>query len=85
MTNEQAIMKLKYLQFDPTTDEFDEEALEMAIKALTHFNSDSNSIKNELNDDLISRQDAIDVAKQHWYKPDIAKALAELPSPYTQE
>ena len=30
--------------------------------------------------DLISRQDAIDVAKQHWYKPDIAKALEELPS-----
>ena len=31
-------------------------------------------------DDLISRQAAIDVAKQHWYKPDIAKALEELPS-----
>ena len=30
--------------------------------------------------DLISRQEAIDVAKQHWYKPDIAKALEELPS-----
>ena len=30
--------------------------------------------------DLISRQDAIEVAKQHWYKPDIAGALAELPS-----
>ena len=31
-------------------------------------------------DDLISRQAAVDVAKQHWYKPDIAKALEELPS-----
>lgn len=31
-------------------------------------------------DELIRRQDAIDVAKQHWYKPDIAKALEELPS-----
>ena len=30
--------------------------------------------------DLISRQAAIDVAKQYWYKPDIAKALEELPS-----
>lgn len=30
--------------------------------------------------DLISRREAIDVAKQHWYKPDIAKALEELPS-----
>lgn len=30
--------------------------------------------------DLIERQAAIDVAKQHWYKPDIAKALEELPS-----
>ena len=29
---------------------------------------------------MIYRQDAIDVAKQHWYKPDIAKALEELPS-----
>lgn len=31
-------------------------------------------------DDTISRQAAIDVAKQHWYKPDIAKALEDLPS-----
>lgn len=30
--------------------------------------------------DSISRQAAIEVAKQHWYKPDIAGALAELPS-----
>ena len=30
--------------------------------------------------DLIERQAAIDVAKQHWYKPDIAGALTELPS-----
>ena len=30
--------------------------------------------------DLIDRQAAIDVAKQHWYKPDIAKALEELSS-----
>ena len=29
---------------------------------------------------MIYLDDAIDVAKQHWYKPDIAKALAELPS-----
>ena len=36
------------------------EAVKMAIEALTHFNSTSNSIKNELNDDLISRQSAID-------------------------
>ena len=32
--------------------------------------------------DLIKREDAIDVAKQHWYKPDIAKALEELPSAF---
>lgn len=30
--------------------------------------------------DLINRQAAIEVAKKHWYKPDIAGALAELPS-----
>ena len=45
------------------------EAVKMAIEALTHFNSDSNSIKNELNElscsekpnrsDVIKRQDAI--------------------------
>ena len=29
---------------------------------------------------MIYRQDAIEVAKKHWYKPDIAKALEELPS-----
>ena len=33
-----------------------------------------------IEDDLVSRQDAVDVAKQHWYKPDIAKASEELPS-----
>ena len=33
-----------------------------------------------MTDDLISRQAAIDAAKQHWYKPDIAKALEELPT-----
>lgn len=36
--------------------------------------------KGEPMSDLISRAAAIDVAKQHWYKPDIAGALAELPS-----
>ena len=30
-------------------------------------------------EDAISRQAAIEVAKQYWYKPDIAGALAELP------
>lgn len=45
-------------------DDYDE-ALKMAIEALTHFNSDSNSIKNELNElDVISRQDAIYYVKQ---------------------
>ena len=32
-----------------------------------------------MENDTIYRQDAIDVAKQHWYKPDIAKALEKLP------
>jgi len=31
-------------------------------------------------DDLISRQAAIDVAKAHWYKPDIVGAIEQLPS-----
>ena len=30
--------------------------------------------------DTIYRQDAIDVAKAHWYKPDIAGAIEQLPS-----
>ena len=33
----------------------------------------------EVGTDCISRKAAIDVAKQHWYKPDIAGALEELP------
>lgn len=35
--------------------------------------------------DCISRQAAIEVAKQYWYKPDIAGALAELPSAQTKQ
>lgn len=46
------------------------EALDMAIKAL----------EQEPYEDCISRQTAIEVAKQYWYKPDIARALAERPS-----
>lgn len=34
MTNEQAIKRLKHLAFEPTIDEWDEEALNMAIEAL---------------------------------------------------
>jgi DNA-directed RNA polymerase subunit RPC12/RpoP len=45
-------------------------AVEMAIKAL----------EQQPCDDCISRQAAIETAKQHWYKPDIAGALEELPS-----
>lgn len=33
-----------------------------------------------MSDDLIRRSDAIKVAKEFWYKPDIAGALAELPT-----
>ena len=54
------------------------EAVKMAIEALTHFNSTSNSIKNELNElscsekpnrsDTIYRQDAIDACKHAWAK-----------------
>jgi hypothetical protein len=46
------------------------EALNMAIEAL----------KQESCEDCISRQAAIETAKQYWYKPDIAGALEELPS-----
>ena len=31
-------------------------------------------------DDTISRRAAIDVAKAHWYKPDIVGAIEQLPS-----
>lgn len=30
--------------------------------------------------DTIYRQDAIDMAKAHWYKPDIVGAIEQLPS-----
>jgi hypothetical protein len=33
-----------------------------------------------MSDELIKRSDAIEVAKAFWYKPDIAGALAELPT-----
>ena len=46
----------------------DNELIESAIKALEQESCDA-----------ISRQAAIEVAKQYWYKPDIAGALAELP------
>lgn len=32
--------------------------------------------------DIIYRQDAIDAAKAHWYKPDIAGAIEQLPSAF---
>lgn len=45
--------------------------------------TDTNSGKTQLSEkdttDAIYRKDAIEVAKAHWYKPDIAQALAELP------
>ena len=46
------------------------QALDMAIKAL----------EQQPCEDAISRQAAIEVAKQYWYKPDIAGTLEELPS-----
>ena len=58
-------------------------SLDMAIEALTHFNSDSNSIKNELNDDLISRQDAIDALSIYGDKltlDNVAERIYGLPS-----
>lgn len=92
MTNEQASEYLKGIMSSPSrkTDLFIE-ALEMAINALEaqwrqelivgSYLLEEPSCSEEPNrSDLIRRQDAIDVAKQHWYKPDIAKALEELPS-----
>ena len=68
MTKQEAIEVLSEIRcgyncFDESERPF-YEALSEAIEALTHFNSTSNSIKNELNDDLISRQDAIYYVKQ---------------------
>ena len=34
--------------------------------------------------DLISRRSAIDVAKAHWYKPDIVGAIEQLPSAHPE-
>lgn len=44
-------------------------------------------IKTEqtMSDGLIKRSDAIEVAKAFWYKPDIAGALAELPTIETKQ
>ena len=35
--------------------------------------------------DFISREDALEVAKAHWYKPDIVGALEQLPSADVRE
>ena len=61
------------------SDEIIDMAIEALQRGLENVNADSCSEKPNRSD-LIRRQDAIDVAKQHWYKPDIAKALEELPS-----
>lgn len=66
----------------------DENELVEVVKILKHRLIALPSVQSETHDkrtethacDLISRQAAIEVAKQHWYKPDIAGALAELPS-----
>ena len=88
MTREEAIAQLKMdrdlCNFNPMTGKEEPmnedcrksaEALDMAIKTL----------EQQPCEDIISRQAAIDVAKQYWYKPDIAKALEELPSAQFEE
>lgn len=64
------------------------EALSEAIKALTHFNSDSDSIKNELNElscsekpnrsDAIYRQAAIEECKLEFLNPNVERETEEL-------
>ena len=66
MSREEAIDIIKCLAWHTRPNEED---IEQAIKVL----------KQEPCEDAISRQAAIEVAKQYWYKPDIAGALAELP------
>ena len=66
MTNEQAINRLKHLTFEPTIDEWDEEALNMAIEALSNSQKQSESLIRTSDDDVsatdvIYRQDAIDM------------------------
>lgn len=92
MTNETAIHRLLLVRHRKDCTELLAEALDMAIEALSSSEpktADSGSVDSEMPEvktdrttsgDLIRRQDAVDVAKQHWYKPDIAKALEELPS-----
>ena len=66
-----------------------DEIIDMAIEALKYMADEEQFWSEQYQDiddypdtdgDYISRQDAIEVAKAHWYKPDIAGALAELPS-----
>ena len=91
MTKAGAIKELKLMLMDNSNTGAMYNALKMGIEALealpntnntlecVELDNNSTKVDNE-NVDLIRRQDAIDVAKQHWYKPDIAKALEELPS-----
>ena len=50
MTNVQAQFWLMYVKYKTDNNDLVNEAIDMAIEALTHFNSTSNSIKNELNE-----------------------------------
>lgn len=77
MTNEEAVKILRRIQdpeaWEPQITRAAFEALDMAIKALGRQQAAGSG-------DLISRQEAIEVAKAHWYKPDIAGELEKLPS-----
>lgn len=77
MTNEEAVKILRRIQdpeaWEPQITRAAFEALDMAIEALDRQQAAGSG-------DLISRQEAIEVAKAHWYKPDIAGELEKLPS-----
>ena len=77
MTNEEAVKIMRRIQdpeaWEPQITRAAFEALDMAIEALGRQQAAGSG-------DLISRQEAIEVAKAHWYKPDIAGELEKLPS-----
>lgn len=86
ISREQALDAIHDWKPSDVFDEFNPTTAFTIICALPSANQDLSGYSDRLWKSAYDRgyerckQDAIDVAKQHWYKPDIAKALEDLPS-----
>jgi hypothetical protein len=84
MTKDEIIQGLQFtidmFLFDPTTGEMLKDPRnDMGKTTIDACKGAIELLEQQPCEDAISRQAAIETAKQYWYKPDIAGALAELP------